>query len=95
MAAARVGKSKRLSGKGSVGVPSKTLQCEVCEIFVNSETQLSQVGLTPNVLDMKLQQQLTAAPNKTSECYCALAFDGITTSHATGSRSGVKHNHDG
>lgn len=49
VAAARVGKSKRLSGKGSMGVPSKTLQCEVCEIFVNSETQLSQVGLMTNV----------------------------------------------
>lgn len=47
VAAARAGKSKRLSSKGSVGVPSKTLQCEVCEIFVNSETQLSQV--TPGV----------------------------------------------
>lgn len=46
VAAARVGKSKRLSGKGSVGAPSKSLQCEVCEIFVNSETQLSQVRLT-------------------------------------------------
>lgn len=45
VAAARVGKSKRLSSKGSIGVPSKTLQCEVCEIFVNSETQLSQVRL--------------------------------------------------
>lgn len=45
VAAARVGKSKRLSGKGSVGgAPSKSLQCEVCEIFVNSETQLSQVS---------------------------------------------------
>ncbi|XP_042361217.1 zinc finger protein 385C isoform X2 [Plectropomus leopardus] len=41
--AARVGcKSKRLASKGSVGVPSKNFQCEVCEIFVNSETQLSQ-----------------------------------------------------
>jgi hypothetical protein len=36
-------KSKRLGTKGSVGVPSKNFQCEVCEIFVNSETQLSQV----------------------------------------------------
>ncbi|XP_053706796.1 zinc finger protein 385C isoform X1 [Synchiropus splendidus] len=35
-------KSKRLASKGSVGVPSKNFQCEVCEIFVNSETQLSQ-----------------------------------------------------
>lgn len=49
VAAARVGKSKRLSGKGSVGVPSKSLQCEVCEIFVNSETQLSQVRLMTHV----------------------------------------------
>nr|XP_046270349.1 zinc finger protein 385C isoform X1 [Scatophagus argus]XP_046270350.1 zinc finger protein 385C isoform X1 [Scatophagus argus]XP_046270351.1 zinc finger protein 385C isoform X1 [Scatophagus argus] len=41
--AARGGcKSKRLGSKGSVGVPSKNFQCEVCEIFVNSETQLSQ-----------------------------------------------------
>uniref|UniRef100_A0A665T4S4 Zinc finger protein 385C n=1 Tax=Echeneis naucrates TaxID=173247 RepID=A0A665T4S4_ECHNA len=37
--AARAGcKSKRLGSKGSVGVPSKNFQCEVCEIFVNSET---------------------------------------------------------
>lgn len=41
--AARAGcKSKRLGSKGSIGVPSKSFQCEVCEIFVNSETQLSQ-----------------------------------------------------
>ncbi|XP_075941668.1 zinc finger protein 385C [Anarhichas minor] len=41
--AARAGcKSKRLASKGSVGVPSKNYQCEVCEICVNSETQLSQ-----------------------------------------------------
>lgn len=50
VAAARVGKSKRLSGKGSVGgAPSKSLQCEVCEIFVNSETQLSQVSRAAGV----------------------------------------------
>ncbi|XP_028978971.2 zinc finger protein 385C isoform X2 [Esox lucius] len=35
-------KSKRLGTKGSVGVPSKNFHCEVCEIYVNSETQLSQ-----------------------------------------------------
>uniref|UniRef100_A0A4W5NCG9 Zinc finger protein 385C n=1 Tax=Hucho hucho TaxID=62062 RepID=A0A4W5NCG9_9TELE len=33
---------KRLGTKGSVGVPSKNFHCEVCEIYVNSETQLSQ-----------------------------------------------------
>lgn len=43
--AARAGcKSKRLASKGSVGVATKSFQCEVCEISVNSETQLSQVG---------------------------------------------------
>ncbi|XP_048065396.1 zinc finger protein 385D isoform X2 [Megalobrama amblycephala] len=35
-------KSKRLASKGSVGVASKSFYCEVCEIHVNSETQLSQ-----------------------------------------------------
>ncbi|KAL0197967.1 hypothetical protein M9458_006507, partial [Cirrhinus mrigala] len=34
--------SKRLASKGSVGVASKSFYCEVCEIHVNSETQLSQ-----------------------------------------------------
>lgn len=43
--AARAGcKSKRLASKGSVGVATKSYQCEVCEISVNSETQLTQVG---------------------------------------------------
>ncbi|XP_031723539.1 zinc finger protein 385C isoform X2 [Anarrhichthys ocellatus] len=41
--AARAGcKSKRLASKGRIRVPSKNYQCEVCEICVNSETQLSQ-----------------------------------------------------
>ncbi|XP_061906098.1 zinc finger protein 385C isoform X1 [Entelurus aequoreus] len=35
-------KSRRLGSKGSVGVSSKNFQCEVCDIFVNSESQLSQ-----------------------------------------------------
>ncbi|XP_066498017.1 zinc finger protein 385D [Hoplias malabaricus] len=35
-------KSKRLANKGSMGVASKSFQCEVCEIHVNSETQLTQ-----------------------------------------------------
>ncbi|XP_059410634.1 zinc finger protein 385D isoform X1 [Carassius carassius] len=35
-------KSKRLATKGSVGVASKSFYCEVCEIHVNSESQLSQ-----------------------------------------------------
>uniref|UniRef100_W5N4E7 Zinc finger protein 385C n=1 Tax=Lepisosteus oculatus TaxID=7918 RepID=W5N4E7_LEPOC len=35
-------KTKRLGNKGSVGVQSKAFHCEVCEIYVNSETQLKQ-----------------------------------------------------
>ncbi|KAI4894998.1 hypothetical protein NFI96_032189 [Prochilodus magdalenae] len=35
-------KSKRLANKGSMGVANKSFQCEVCEIHVNSETQLTQ-----------------------------------------------------
>ncbi|XP_027016859.2 zinc finger protein 385C isoform X3 [Tachysurus fulvidraco] len=35
-------KSKRLANKGSLGVSSKSFHCEVCEIHVNSETQLNQ-----------------------------------------------------
>ncbi|XP_077351114.1 zinc finger protein 385C isoform X2 [Festucalex cinctus] len=43
MAAARASyKSKRLASKGSLGVSNKSFQCEVCEIALNSETQLSQ-----------------------------------------------------
>ncbi|XP_022528341.2 zinc finger protein 385C isoform X1 [Astyanax mexicanus] len=35
-------KSKRLANKGSMSVANKSFQCEVCEIHVNSETQLNQ-----------------------------------------------------
>ncbi|XP_017576712.1 zinc finger protein 385D isoform X2 [Pygocentrus nattereri] len=35
-------KSKRLANKGSMGVANKSFHCEVCEIHVNSETQLNQ-----------------------------------------------------
>ncbi|KAJ8414361.1 hypothetical protein AAFF_G00052310 [Aldrovandia affinis] len=35
-------KTKRLGSKGSIAVASKAFHCEVCEIYVNSETQLKQ-----------------------------------------------------
>ncbi|XP_035262989.1 zinc finger protein 385C isoform X3 [Anguilla rostrata] len=35
-------KTKRLGSKGSMPVASKAFHCEVCEIYVNSETQLKQ-----------------------------------------------------
>ncbi|XP_034271846.1 zinc finger protein 385C isoform X4 [Pantherophis guttatus] len=39
----RVGhKSKRIGSKGSLNIQNKAFQCQVCEIFVNSETQLKQ-----------------------------------------------------
>nr|XP_016850032.1 PREDICTED: zinc finger protein 385C isoform X3 [Anolis carolinensis] len=39
----RVGhKPKRIGSKGSLGIQNKAFQCQVCEIYVNSETQLNQ-----------------------------------------------------
>ncbi|XP_053121651.1 zinc finger protein 385C isoform X2 [Hemicordylus capensis] len=39
----RVGhKPKRIGSKGSLSIQNKAFQCQVCEIFVNSETQLKQ-----------------------------------------------------
>ncbi|XP_025022588.1 zinc finger protein 385C [Python bivittatus] len=39
----RVGhKPKRIGSKGSLNIQNKAFQCQVCEIFVNSETQLKQ-----------------------------------------------------
>ncbi|KAL4617708.1 zinc finger protein 385C isoform X2 [Arapaima gigas] len=35
-------KTKRLGGKGGVGTPGKAFHCGLCEIYVNSETQLKQ-----------------------------------------------------
>ncbi|NXC54783.1 Z385C protein, partial [Aleadryas rufinucha] len=39
----RVGhKSKRIGNKGSINIQNKAFHCQVCEIYVNSETQLKQ-----------------------------------------------------
>nr|XP_020667342.1 zinc finger protein 385C [Pogona vitticeps]XP_020667343.1 zinc finger protein 385C [Pogona vitticeps] len=35
-------KPKRIGSKGSLSIQNKAFQCQVCEIFVNSETQLNQ-----------------------------------------------------
>ncbi|KFV63255.1 Zinc finger protein 385B, partial [Dryobates pubescens] len=35
-------KSKRIGNKGSINIQNKAFQCQVCEIYVNSETQLKQ-----------------------------------------------------
>lgn len=36
-------KSKRIGNKGSINIQNKAFHCQVCEIYVNSETQLKQV----------------------------------------------------
>uniref|UniRef100_A0A452IWU3 C2H2-type domain-containing protein n=1 Tax=Gopherus agassizii TaxID=38772 RepID=A0A452IWU3_9SAUR len=36
-------KSKRIGNKGSINIRNKAFHCQVCEIYVNSETQLKQV----------------------------------------------------
>ncbi|XP_032890969.1 zinc finger protein 385C isoform X2 [Amblyraja radiata] len=35
-------KTKRIGNKGSIGIQSKAFHCNICEIYVNSETQLKQ-----------------------------------------------------
>ncbi|NXE42103.1 Z385C protein, partial [Ptilorrhoa leucosticta] len=35
-------KSKRIGNKGSINIQNKAFHCQVCEIYVNSETQLKQ-----------------------------------------------------
>ncbi|XP_041087674.1 zinc finger protein 385C-like isoform X2 [Polyodon spathula] len=35
-------KTKRIGNKGSVGIQNKAFHCEVCEIYLNSDTQLKQ-----------------------------------------------------
>lgn len=39
-------KSKRIGNKGSINIQNKAFHCQVCEIYVNSETQLKQVTMT-------------------------------------------------
>ncbi|XP_010217699.1 PREDICTED: zinc finger protein 385C-like [Tinamus guttatus] len=40
---ARAGhKAKRIGNKGSINIQNKAFHCQVCEIYVNSETQLKQ-----------------------------------------------------
>lgn len=36
-------KAKRIGNKGSINIQNKAFHCQVCEIYVNSETQLKQV----------------------------------------------------
>ncbi|KAK4808696.1 hypothetical protein QYF61_020185 [Mycteria americana] len=38
-------KSKRIGNKGSINIQNKAFHCQVCEIYVNSETQLKQVTM--------------------------------------------------
>lgn len=42
-------KSKRIGNKGSINIQNKAFHCQVCEIYVNSETQLKQVR-TPSLV---------------------------------------------
>lgn len=45
----RVGvKGKGPVNRGNTGLQNKTFHCEICDVHVNSETQLKQVGGTPS-----------------------------------------------
>ncbi|XP_042576394.1 zinc finger protein 385D-like isoform X2 [Cyprinus carpio] len=73
-------KSKRLASKGSVGVASKSFCCEVCEIHVNSETQLSQ-----HMNSRRHKDRLAGKPPKPK-------FNPHTKSQPTSAASGVRWN---
>ncbi|XP_016134938.1 zinc finger protein 385C-like, partial [Sinocyclocheilus grahami] len=73
-------KSKRLASKGSVGVASKSFNCEVCEIHVNSETQLSQ-----HMNSRRHKDRLAGKPPKPK-------FNPHAKSQPTSAASGVRWN---
>ncbi|XP_052408146.1 zinc finger protein 385D isoform X2 [Carassius gibelio] len=73
-------KSKRLATKGSVGVASKSFYCEVCEIHVNSESQLSQ-----HMNSRRHKDRLAGKPPKPK-------FNPHTKSQPTSAASGVRWN---
>ncbi|XP_043091696.1 zinc finger protein 385D isoform X2 [Puntigrus tetrazona] len=73
-------KSKRLASKGSVGVASKSFYCEVCEIHVNSETQLSQ-----HMNSRRHKDRLAGKPPKPK-------FNPHAKSQPTSAASGVRWN---
>lgn len=74
-------KSKLVASTKSTGLQNKTFYCETCDVHVNSDTQLKQVGQKPfkTLKDSKLNtKRFTQAknvssplPNETSEQkYC-------------------------
>ncbi|XP_073800357.1 zinc finger protein 385C isoform X4 [Danio rerio] len=73
-------KSKRLASKGSLGVASKSFYCEVCEIHVNSETQLSQ-----HMNSRRHKDRLAGKPPKPK-------FNPHAKSQPTSTVSGVRWN---
>eukprot|EP00062_Callorhinchus_milii_P025856 gi/632987302/ref/XP_007910716.1/ PREDICTED: zinc finger protein 385D-like [Callorhinchus milii] len=52
-------KTKRIGNKGSVGLQSKAFHCNICEIYVNSETQLKQ-----HMTSRRHKERLTGRPSK-------------------------------
>ncbi|XP_072927571.1 zinc finger protein 385D isoform X3 [Hemitrygon akajei] len=52
-------KTKRIGNKGSIGIQSKAFHCNICEIYVNSETQLKQ-----HMTSRRHKERLTGKPSK-------------------------------
>ncbi|XP_067869101.1 zinc finger protein 385D isoform X1 [Heterodontus francisci] len=52
-------KTKRIGNKGSIGLQSKAFHCNICEIYVNSETQLKQ-----HMTSRRHKERLTGKPSK-------------------------------
>ncbi|KFW81011.1 Zinc finger protein 385C, partial [Manacus vitellinus] len=56
-------KSKRIGNKGSINIQNKAFHCQVCEIYVNSETQLKQV-MMPWDASRRHKDRLAGKPPK-------------------------------
>ncbi|MBN3313808.1 Z385D protein, partial [Atractosteus spatula] len=79
-------KTKRLGNKGSVGVQSKAFHCEVCEIYVNSETQLKQ-----HMNSRRHKDRLAGKPPKPKFTpYNKTQQNSILAGHRMASRATVK-----
>ncbi|XP_071306726.1 zinc finger protein 385C isoform X2 [Agelaius tricolor] len=61
-------KSKRIGNKGSINIQNKAFHCQVCEIYVNSETQLKQPEAQRQAGREATQAQVQPLQQAAEEC---------------------------
>ncbi|RXM35573.1 Zinc finger protein 385B [Acipenser ruthenus] len=84
-------KTKRIGNKGSVGIQNKAFHCEVCEIYLNSDTQLKQTKLA---LQKQLCKTLATSflPNPLSPAaLCTMAANPLALRHPAGTATLIQN----